>query len=258
MTTGTAMTLTLPQPAETSLTAVLLLATAVWIGGLGQRRRIAAQIGDQVYRAATLVRIRGQPAGQVAHRLSRAERRDHVDLHPPLTRHRGGICRRDEHLACRSLRPQAVQVRRVAQVIEHHQPRPAGPAQPRQHAGRYRLGIAAIVQAQLCGDLPVSGQHRAPAVRGNPGQHLDRTRPPQRMGETRCERSLAAAVRAPAGDQRHDRRREQHVFKTRHRLRPGDEALSQRRDRTNADGPHHTLRLPSGRFGSPGAAIFGH
>ena len=34
MTTGTAIALTLPRPAETSLTAVLLLATAVWIGGL--------------------------------------------------------------------------------------------------------------------------------------------------------------------------------------------------------------------------------
>lgn len=34
MTTGTVMALTLPQPAETTLTAVLVLATAVWIGGL--------------------------------------------------------------------------------------------------------------------------------------------------------------------------------------------------------------------------------
>ena len=34
MTTGTAMALTLPRPAEASLAAVLVLATAVWIGGL--------------------------------------------------------------------------------------------------------------------------------------------------------------------------------------------------------------------------------
>ncbi len=34
MTTGTAMALMLPQPAETTLTAVLVLATAVWVGGL--------------------------------------------------------------------------------------------------------------------------------------------------------------------------------------------------------------------------------
>jgi uncharacterized membrane protein len=34
MTTGTTVALTLPQPAETSLTAVLVLATAVWVGGL--------------------------------------------------------------------------------------------------------------------------------------------------------------------------------------------------------------------------------
>lgn len=34
MTTGPALALTLPQPARASLTAVLMLATAVWIGGL--------------------------------------------------------------------------------------------------------------------------------------------------------------------------------------------------------------------------------
>jgi hypothetical protein len=34
VTTGTAIALALPRPAETSLMAVLLLATAVWIGGL--------------------------------------------------------------------------------------------------------------------------------------------------------------------------------------------------------------------------------
>ncbi len=34
MTTGTALALTLPRPAETTLTAVLVLATAVWVGGL--------------------------------------------------------------------------------------------------------------------------------------------------------------------------------------------------------------------------------
>lgn len=34
MNTGTAMAVTLAHPAEASLTAVLVLATAVWIGGL--------------------------------------------------------------------------------------------------------------------------------------------------------------------------------------------------------------------------------
>lgn len=34
MTNGTAVALALPQPAETALTAVLVLATAVWAGGL--------------------------------------------------------------------------------------------------------------------------------------------------------------------------------------------------------------------------------
>jgi len=34
VTTGTAMALTLPRPVEASLAAVLVLATAAWIGGL--------------------------------------------------------------------------------------------------------------------------------------------------------------------------------------------------------------------------------
>ncbi|MGH3192754.1 MAG: hypothetical protein ACRDPY_50805 [Streptosporangiaceae bacterium] len=34
MTTGAAAALALPRPAEASLTAVLVLATAVWVGGL--------------------------------------------------------------------------------------------------------------------------------------------------------------------------------------------------------------------------------
>lgn len=34
MTSGTTVALALPQPAETTLTAVLVLATAVWVGGL--------------------------------------------------------------------------------------------------------------------------------------------------------------------------------------------------------------------------------
>jgi hypothetical protein len=34
VTTGAALALTLPQPAQASLAAVLVLATAVWIGGL--------------------------------------------------------------------------------------------------------------------------------------------------------------------------------------------------------------------------------
>jgi hypothetical protein len=34
VTAGTAIAFTLPRPAEASLTGVLVLATAVWIGGL--------------------------------------------------------------------------------------------------------------------------------------------------------------------------------------------------------------------------------
>ena len=40
-------------------------------GGLGQRRRLAAQLAGQVDRAAALVRVGGQPAEQVAQRLPR-------------------------------------------------------------------------------------------------------------------------------------------------------------------------------------------
>ncbi len=45
MTTGTAVALTLPRPAETSLAAVLILATAVWVGGLAAIF-VAARVAD--------------------------------------------------------------------------------------------------------------------------------------------------------------------------------------------------------------------
>ena len=54
MTTGTAMALTLPRPAETSLTAVLILATAVWIGGLAAIF-VAARVADATLGAAERV-----------------------------------------------------------------------------------------------------------------------------------------------------------------------------------------------------------
>ena len=141
-------------------------------GGLGQRRRLAAQLAGQADRAAALVRVRGQPARQVVQRLPRAERGHRENPHPVLTGDRRGVRGGDQHPAGRPGRHQPVQVRRIPQVIEHHQPRPAGPLQPGQEPGRHRLGITAVIQPQLRGGLPVAGQHRRPAGRGHPGQQI--------------------------------------------------------------------------------------
>ena len=143
-------------------------------GGLGQRSRLAAKTGGQVDRAAALVRVRGQPARQVAQRLPRAEPRHRANQHPGRAGHHRGVRGRDQHPARRPGRPQALQVRRVSQVIEHHQPRPAGPAQPGHQAGRHRLGITAVIQPQLGGGLYVAGEHRCPARGPDPGQNVHR------------------------------------------------------------------------------------
>ncbi len=54
MTTGTAVALALPRPAEASLAAVLILATAVWVGGL-VAIFVAARVADATLEAAERV-----------------------------------------------------------------------------------------------------------------------------------------------------------------------------------------------------------
>ncbi len=54
MTTGAAMALALPRPAEASLAAVLVLATAVWVGGL-VAIFVVARVADATLRAAERV-----------------------------------------------------------------------------------------------------------------------------------------------------------------------------------------------------------
>ena len=91
-------------------------------GGLSQRRRVTAQLAGQVDRAAALVRVGGQPSRQVAQRLPDAERGHRRGQHPGHTGDRRGIRGGDQYLSGRAGRHQPVQVRRIAKVIEHHQP----------------------------------------------------------------------------------------------------------------------------------------
>ena len=164
-------------------------------GRLGQRGRVAAQCVGQVDRAVALVRVGGQPARQVVQRLPDAERGHRTDQHPVLTGHRPGVRGGDQHPPGRPGRPQPVQVRRVPQVIEHHQPRPGGPVQPGDEPGRHRLGITLVIQAQLRGGLGVAGQDRGPAGGSHPGQQVDRAGLPQRLGQADRELGLAGRPR---------------------------------------------------------------
>ena len=94
-------------------------------GGLGQRRRLAAQLAGQADRAAALVRVGGQPARQVVQRLPRAEPGHHENPHPVLAGDSRDVRGGDQHPAGRPGRPSA----------RPGPPRPAGHRAPPATAG---------------------------------------------------------------------------------------------------------------------------
>ena len=86
---------------------------------------------------AAVVRVGGQPAGQVRHGLAGAE--DGQPAAPaPAAGTASGVRGGDQHPPRRAGRPQTVQVRGVAQVIQHHQPR----ARRRRSQARNRAATA--------------------------------------------------------------------------------------------------------------------
>ena len=101
--------------------------------GLGQRDRLEVHVPSQLDRTEPLVRVSLQASVQIANCLAHAER---TDWHDP---HAAGDGRRvgggHQHPAGRTGRPQSVKVRRAGQVIEYHQPRTAGLAQPAEELG---------------------------------------------------------------------------------------------------------------------------
>ena len=111
-----------------------------------------------------------------------------------------GVRGSDQQPPGRTARQQAVQVRRVAQVVQDHQPPPGRAGQPASEPGRRRLGVAAVIQAQPRGGLRVPGQDRRPARRVHPGQQLDPARLPAGLppGRPRAGSSRTTAASRPA------------------------------------------------------------
>ena len=161
-------------------------------GGLGERDRQPAHVFGQVERLDALVGIAGKPRIEVAERLPPAETRHGVRGHA------GGradgaeflltqpAC--DEDLACRPLRPQAVEVGGGGDAVEHDRPPSLGPPQPGQEPLRGDVGgefvsLRARQQVQVRRRLRVAGHDRGAAARGDPDKQVDGARRPHRVRE---------------------------------------------------------------------------
>ncbi len=163
-------------------------------GGVAQRQRLAVQVRGQVESLGALSRVGGQPRGQVGQRLPHAERADPGEtavrrgqaVLPP-----GG----DQHPALGALRPQAVQVGRVGQVVEDHQPAPLGAGQPGQEAlGGGRQAIVRVGGAKIGEGQRVAAADGLPAGRADPDEQVNPAGIPQRVGQRGGELGLAAAA----------------------------------------------------------------
>ena len=143
--------------------------------GLSQRGRLQADNADQVNRAEPLARVGDQPLHQVAEGLARVEQPDRQDLH--AVRDGCGVGAGHQNPAGRAGRPEAVQVRRIGQVVEYHQPWTAGLAQPGDKLGGDRLATARLVPAGRGGHRRgVARQHRGPARGLDPDQQVQLAR----------------------------------------------------------------------------------
>ena len=227
--------------------------------GLGERQRLAAEVGGQVLDMRMLARVRAETARQVGHGLAGAEPPHREHQCPALAGNGRGIPGRDQHPAGGPGRDEPVQIRRAAQVIEHDQPRPAGLAEPAGEPGRDRSGVARRRGSRRRGRRRVAAQHRGPAGGGHPGQQVHLAGAPQRLGERDRELGLAAwrqPVRRSCrgrvrGRQHHRRAGKQRGRQGGRRLRPGGVPVGQRRHGTRPDRPR---RLPVSRPGWPGRA----
>ena len=184
--------------------------------------------------------------------------------HPVIAGDGRRVRGRDQHPADRALGPQALHVRRVGQVIEHHQPRPAGLAEPADEAGRHGLGVAHVIGTAGRRRLGVGRQHRGPARRRHPEQQVYPARSPQGFSEERGELSLAARPDPVGrtcrgvlpGDERHAGAGNQSRAKRGGGLGPRAEAIGQRGNRAGSDRPNHS-RCLADRSRGPHPAVHG-
>ncbi len=164
-------------------------------GGLRQGERMAAEVGGEVERLGPLAGIVVHPGGQVGQRLTEGERADRDD--PPagpaqrVTRAPGG----DHDPARRAQWPQPRQVGRVSEIIEDHQPRPAGLRQPGQEPCRAGLEILIGVRDPDVRECLRVGRHDGvPAERGHPDQQVYRAVVPEGVRQRGGELCLAGAA----------------------------------------------------------------
>ena len=197
---------------------------------------------SQFDRAETLVRVGRQAPVQIADGLTQAERPDRHD--PRAARDGCGVGGGHQHPPGRAW-PQTFQVRRIGQVIEYHQPRTAGLAQPAEELGGDRLATARLVPAAHGGRRRgVAGQHRGPARGLDPDQQVYTARMPQRLGEshgqlglTRRPQPILCIGSRPIGNERDRGPSRQRSCQGGGRLRPDTETLGQPRHRPRPDGP---------------------
>ena len=101
--------------------------------GVRQRERLAVHVVRQIQGLGPLARVGGEPGGEIGQGFPGGERGDRRD--PPVRRDQcvaPAGC--DHDPAVGPAGPQAIQVGRVSQVIEDHQPPPLGAGQPGQEA----------------------------------------------------------------------------------------------------------------------------
>ncbi len=139
---------------------------------MGERARVTAQHEGEVDRPVALLWVVGQEAHQVVHGFAGTERPHRHDLRLGLAGDSVLAGCGDQDPARRAARPQTVQVRRIPQVIEHHQPGPGGLGHPAGEAGGHLPGRAGRIDAHGRRSLDIAGQHRGPAAGINPGQQV--------------------------------------------------------------------------------------
>ncbi len=215
---------------------------------------MAAELLHEIYRPQALVRVRGKAPPQITEGFASTENTNRVGRRQPLAGKVRGIRGRNQDPSCRSLWPEPVELSGVGEIIEHHEPRPAGLAKPAEETCSDQLGISRRVGIHD-GDsrFHIGREHRR-SVRGNdPDQQVYLPGPPQRLCATHRELSLATRTQpilcivgaCPRRLQRHGAARAQRRPKVRRCRRPGNKTIGKRGHRTQPDRPAHLPVRPS-------------
>ena len=161
---------------------------------MSQPEWLAVQVVGQVEGLGPLARIGGEPRAQVGQGFPGTERGDGRD--PPVRRSQGAVPPgRDHDPAVGSGWPETIEVGRVGQVIEDHQPPALGSGQPGQETlcGREQV-VARIGGAQFRERQRVAGQDGVPVAGLDPGQQVHRAAVPELMRQRRRQLGLSRSA----------------------------------------------------------------